>query len=245
MTNAYAGQSGVPGVDFYSPGPSPGARYRQDGGIGTKASLDYVRQKFVDAGGAAAGIYDYDVFGLKAGDYLNYTRTFPTNYYEVYLRESVVNITQSIAGLELVTSDRSLPNQTTQALGQFQAPGSDFVLRNVPLAVAGTTNRIALLLGGVQTLRLRQLSALPGDAGAALNYLVFVPVTNGVVLESAAAYAPELAAALDAATSTIQVTRPTAATRFYRLRALSRLRITSFEFSPADTVTLTFAPVGN
>jgi hypothetical protein len=236
-------------VDFYSPGPSPGARYRQDGGIGTKASLDYVRQKFVDAGGAAAGIYDYDVFGLKAGDYLNYTRTFPTNYYEVYLRESVVNITQSIAGLELVTSDRSLPNQTTQALGQFQAPGSDFVLRNVPLAVAGTTNRIALLLGGVQTLRLRQLSALPGDAGAALNYLVFVPVTNGVVLESAAAvngpYAPELAAALDAATSTIQVTRPTAATRFYRLRALSRLRITSFEFSPADTVTLTFAPVGN
>lgn len=249
VTNAYAGQSGVPGVDFYSPGPSPGARYRQDGGIGTKASLDYVRQKFVDAGGAAAGIYDYDVFGLKAGDYLNYTRTFPTNYYEVYLRESVVNITQSIAGLELVTSDRSLPNQTTQALGQFQAPGSDFVLRNVPLAVAGTTNRIALLLGGVQTLRLRQLSALPGDAGAALNYLVFVPVTNGVVLESAAAvngpYAPELAAALDAATSTIQVTRPTAATRFYRLRAQSRLRITSFEFSPADTVTLTFAPVGN
>ncbi len=249
VTNAYAGQSGVPGVDFYSPGPSPGGRYRHDGGIGTKVSLDYVRQKFVDAGGAAAGIYDYHVFGLKAGDYLNYTRTFPTNYYEVYLRESAVNATQSTAGLELVTSDRSLPDQATTALGQFQARGSDFVLRNVPLVLPGTTKPITLVLGGVQTLRLRQLSALPADAVAALNYLVFVPVTNGPVLESAPTvggpYAPEPAVALNAAISTIQVARPTAATRFYRLRAASLLRITSCELSSADTFTLTFAPVGN
>jgi len=249
VTNAYAGQSGVPGVDFYSPGPSPGARYRHDGGIGTKVSLDYVRPKFVDAGGAAAEIYDYDVFGLKAGDYLNYTRTFPTNYYGVYLRESAVNVTQSTAGLELVTSDRSLPDQATVALGQFQTPGSDFVLRNVPLVLPGTTKPITLVLGGVQTLRLRQLSALPADAVAALNYLVFVPVANGPVLESAPAvggpYAPEPAVALDAATSTIQVARPTAATRFYRLRAASLLRITSCELSSADTVMLSFAPVGN
>ena len=117
--DSYRGQAGVPGVDFlYQTHASSGV---YPAGVGLKRSLDYLRPQFLQAGGPTAGFEDYDVFGLNAGDYLNYSRFFPrgSNYYTAFLRESIVNMQQSTVALELVTSDPSTTNQTTQPLGYF------------------------------------------------------------------------------------------------------------------------------
>lgn len=174
----YTGQAGTKGIDYddtrtnFSDVP-----YRLSDNVRMQRSLDFARAQYVNAGGAAAGIYDYDVGDVAAGEWLNYTRTFPAGTYEIYLREALRNGTQIETILEEVTSDRTLENQTTRVLGSFITPSSGFQFKNVPLTDA-VGNKITVNLSGVTTLRLRQVSPNPADGAIYQNYLLFLPVTS-------------------------------------------------------------------
>ena len=124
-------------------------------------SRDYERAKYSDAGGAAAGVYDYDVGDIAAGEWMNYTRNFPIGSYEVYLRESVANMATGESVLELVTGDRTQPNQTVSLRGSFLGQSTGFQYRNFALTDGTGQNKIVLPLGGVTTLRLRPCDAEP------------------------------------------------------------------------------------
>src|SRR5437016_5654617 len=120
--NAYSLQTGVQGVDFNDTRTTPRLQdtlYRPDDPVRMQHTVDQPRQKYTDAGGAAANIFDYDVGDIASGEFLQYTRTFPAGTYEVYLRQSYVNLAQGEAILERVTGDRTQPDPARQTLGSF------------------------------------------------------------------------------------------------------------------------------
>jgi hypothetical protein len=126
----------------------------------------------------SANVGEYFVNGINAGEWLNYTRTFPNGNYNVYLRAS----SQKAQAVELdeVTAGSSTSNQTTAVRGQFLVPstGSSSRFRYVPLT-DGAGNIQTLSLAGIRTLRLTALEASQKnvlDVGdLQLNYMLFVP----------------------------------------------------------------------
>ncbi|MFN0129581.1 MAG: hypothetical protein ACKV19_23185 [Verrucomicrobiales bacterium] len=179
--NAYGGQFGFSEVDYFETRGAPNGTntmYRFSDPIRMQRSFDLTRLKYTNAGGAAAGIYDYEVGDFAAGEWMNYTRTFPSGSYQVFLRQSQVNHPTSECVLERVTSDPSETNQTTTALGSFLGVPSGFLSRNIPLTDGSGENLIVLRLDGPTTLRMRQVTTTPADASRAQNYLAFVRVSD-------------------------------------------------------------------
>ncbi len=178
--NSYGNMMGYEGVDFHDTRTAPsGANspWRNFDPVRMSRSLDYVRAKYTAAGGAEAGVYDYVVGDIAADEWLNYTRTFPPGNYEVYLRQSVVNMDLAESVLEEVLGDRTQPDQTTRVLGSFLGPKSGFKFRNTPLTDGAGLNKVILRLNGVTTLRLRQVT--PDGVGSRYqNYLAFIPVAD-------------------------------------------------------------------
>ena len=112
---AYNDQQGYEGIDFHDTRGAPAGQdtpYRTADPVRMRHSLDIVRQKYADAGGAAQGIHDYDVLDIEADEWLQYTRNFTPGSYEVYLRQSVVNMAAAESVLELVTGNTSQPTAT-------------------------------------------------------------------------------------------------------------------------------------
>jgi hypothetical protein len=208
--NAYSQQSGVQGIDFSDTRATPNGAdtlYRPSDPVRMQHSLDLVRQKFTDAGGVAANVFDYDVGDVASAEFMNYTRTFAAGTYEVYLRQSYVNLAQGSAALERVTGDRTQPNPATQALGSFLGVQSGFLYRNIPLTDGLGQNRIKVRLSGVETLRLRQVTAEPSDGSIFQNYLVFVPVPDaGVQRATVTSVSPAQGATVGTVTPSISVT---------------------------------------
>jgi hypothetical protein len=176
---SYNNQAGIPDVDFHDTRTSPNGqdtRYRTSDPVRMRHTLDIARQKYIDAGGAAQNVYDYDVVDIAAGEWLNYTRFVPSGSYHVYLRQSIVNLAQSESVLERVTNDPSLPLQETVPLGSFLGRLSGFQFRNVPLTDA-LGNLVIVRLADIMTFRLSQTSQ-PGDGLIAQNYLIFVSTAD-------------------------------------------------------------------
>ena len=230
VAGAYRGQVGVAGVDFVDPAAADsGSTYRPADPVGIVRSLDYPRPLFVAAGGEDLGFYDYAVKLSAAGESFNYTRTFDEGFYEVFLRQSVVNQSQTVAALERVDGDPGRSAPRTTLLGWFLGHETGFLFRNVPLTdEVGRT--IVIPLGGVETLRLRQVSVLGAAAVSFVNYMV-LPVVSArtPVLESAAVvnglYAAEAGAVVDTNATTVTVAVPANSPRFYRLRAEEPVRV--------------------
>jgi hypothetical protein len=121
-----------------------------------------------------------DIGWTSAGEWMNYTRVFPTNDYKVFARMAHGDSTQQRGGeLSRVTSDPSQCDQTTESLGTFSAPwtgGWD------TWPDAGTTqdalipmkdangNPAVVKIGGLQTLRFTFAEGA-GD----IDYLAFIP----------------------------------------------------------------------
>jgi len=197
VENAYGGHQGLEGIDFHDTRATPDAGdpedyvYRPLDPVVTLHSVDLVRKKFSDAGGVAASVFDYDVSEVRAGEWLNYTRTFAPGSYHVYLRQSVVNMTTTEAILEKVAGDVSGTNQTAQVLGSFLGEKTGYVYRNFPLTDGLGLNRIVVKLFGQETLRLRQVTPDGDPMFIGQNYLVLVPAQDpGVQRASVASLAP-------------------------------------------------------
>ncbi|MCX8108737.1 MAG: hypothetical protein N3G20_08035, partial [Verrucomicrobiae bacterium] len=141
-------------------------------------SLDYLRPRYIAAGGSDYGVYDYVVGNIAAGEWMQYTRTFPTGNYEVYLRQGLANMATGESVLEEVLGDPTKPNAETRVLGSFLGLRTGFQFGNFPLTDGAGLNKIILKLSGTKTFRLRQITPDPSDGARYLNYLIFVPTTG-------------------------------------------------------------------
>ncbi len=116
---------------------------------------------------------NYKIGWTDTGDWQNYTRNFPTNNYEVWAGLSHGNRGSNDirATVQQVYGSTSVSNQTVQAIGSFNAPGTGGWGSNtqVPLNDAAG-NRVVVHLAGIQTLRVTLDS---GD----FDYLTLAPTT--------------------------------------------------------------------
>ena len=83
QVDAYAGLDGVPGVDGNDVSSGGGAAYRPDDTAdqGNEVNGDVKRAQYV-----ALGTNDYDIGWTAAGQWANYTRTYPAGVYNVMFR---------------------------------------------------------------------------------------------------------------------------------------------------------------
>jgi hypothetical protein len=134
--------------------------------VGLAAAADGARQYFADAGAT-----DFQVNQFLAGDWMNYTRSFDNQTYNVYLRASATAAAQQVRLHKVTNAD--LPDQTAFPLGTFSAVSNAYSY--VPLTDA-FGNAIRLNFSGLTALRLTALySASPS---LQLNFLLFAPTTT-------------------------------------------------------------------
>ncbi len=208
----YANQAGVQDVDFNDTRMTPrsqDAPWRSFDAVRMARSVDGERPRFAAAGGAAAGVFDYVVGDIAAGEWLNYTRQFAPATYEIYLRQSIVNMPSGESVLELVTSAPTQPDQSTRVLGSFLGTRTGFVFHNFPLTDGTGTKKTTVRLNGETTLRLRQITPDDSNSGSARyqNYLIFVPVADaGVQRATVTSSAPAANSTAETATPVVQVT---------------------------------------
>jgi hypothetical protein len=188
---------------------------------------DNLRQKY-----GLSNLVEYVVVRAHAGDWQNYTRVFPggvSNYFAFLRVGSFGSITNS---LSQVTSDPSLPGQTTTVLGTFNIPNqirkSNF--RYIPLLDASGAAAI-VKLAATMTLRVTKMgdpTVQSDDRLEACNYLLMVPAQVAVQSSSVVTggFADDATAIVDGGTRTITLP-PSGPTRFYRLRAILPVKIAS------------------
>jgi hypothetical protein len=116
---AYAGRSAVDGIDYHSVNSGQGNHaYRPNPpGLETEGCTDRPRLVY------SPGLQDYDVGFNSGGNWGNYTRTFPSGTYNIYLRAADgIGASGDSASLSVVTSGQSTTNQSTTRLGTFSIP---------------------------------------------------------------------------------------------------------------------------
>ena len=201
--SGYFGLQGVEGIDYHatqSVDAHSRSQYRdtdvtvsnvcpvtvqgtKNGGFDTPRSY---RSNLVANGGSPTGLYvpDYIISDIRPGEWLNYTRTFPSGNYNVYVRASSQG--RQDVRLDEVTAGSTTPSQTTVLRGQFLVPNTGGLtrFRYVPLTDAAG-NLQTLALSGQKTLRLTMNQARPGVTSTddaigdlQLNWILFVPVST-------------------------------------------------------------------
>ncbi len=119
QVDAYAGAYSTEGVDFSCINNVHGFAYR--GGPGERIRPEHGkpgRSTAVVAGGAQ----DYDIGFTSGGNWGNYTRTFPTGVYNIFVRYSRGdggNVADA-GSVSLVTSPVNVSGQTTTKLGNLR-----------------------------------------------------------------------------------------------------------------------------
>jgi len=172
IVDSYFGRDAVNGVDFFSP-PFVPSNFRtcSDTGIRNSPGDEYERP-WIEAMGINENINDK----LTNSVWLNYTHEWTPGNYLVYLRVGTA-FTYCTVDLHKVTSDYSLPDQTTSKLGTFiltNAPPRREILKDyLPTEASG--NKLMLALSGKETLRLTVNAVGAGDDSVYLNRMVFVP----------------------------------------------------------------------
>lgn len=130
--------------------------YREDV-VGSEFTTDYLRPKFIAAQAQFnhPSICEYDLAWFNTGYWVNYTRDYPTNNYNVWARLAGGAGAFKGTTLGLVTSGVGTSNQTTQVLGSFadSNPGGWQVWHWIPL-LDTNGSMVNIQLGGQATLRL-------------------------------------------------------------------------------------------
>lgn len=164
----YLGFAGTPLVDYFDTTDTSFGTYRDADAVDTQVGTDTVRAKYI-----AAGASDYHVGLVAAGEWLNYTRTFPAGNYGVYLRISATSAQQLL--LDRVTGDRTQANQTTEPLGTVPVtPTGRLNVYAYSRLSDASGNPLTVNLSGVQTLR---LTAPNANTDVQANFIFFAPAT--------------------------------------------------------------------
>ena len=163
----YLDQLATEGIDTHQISTTTGAAPFRIGDIaGTEVTGDLKRQKFLET-----GMDDYNVGWNVAGEWLNYTHTFPVRTWQVYARMALSTLAPMRAQLDWVTSGSTTATQATVPAGQFSAPGTGVgqTYTYVPLTDA-LGNKVLIRTTGKQTLRFTPLTD-----SFNFNYLTLVP----------------------------------------------------------------------
>ena len=226
---AASGTEAIDGVDLTTPGPgnTPDAGeteiYRPNADAGTEVTTDFLRNKFYVTNGVTVTIFsDFDVGWWNPGTWLNYTRIFPTNTYNVWGRLASGGAYSGLT-LSLVTSGVGTTNQTTTLLGSFSDPNANGFQSWHWIPLLDTNGQMVVVsLGGVETLQ-----AQSGAVGANANYYMFVPVV----------VAPQAVhLSVSSAGSTISIQFPTQSGLSYTVLYSSSLAVPRSSWSTLTTI---------
>jgi len=149
---------------------------------------DFARDEFVDTFVSSdpllrpqyvtAGMLEYDVRSITNNEWLNYTRSYPTGFFNIYIRAASAG--PMTVQADLVGGDTTTSNQTLTKLGRFVriagTSGYEMVALtddsgNTPLTVQFTNSNPALS-NVVKTIRMTALSG-----GHTINFYMLVPTT--------------------------------------------------------------------
>jgi hypothetical protein len=217
------------------------AMYRFVDLVGSQIATDYLRPKFLIAQTNTGDtlICPYNIGFLYASNWLNYTRTFPTNTYNIWIRAAAGTGPFRNAKLSRVTSGATTPNQTLSDLGTFTDlnPVGWQSYHTVPLLDANG-NKVVVPLGGVETLRFTApTNASP--ASGALNVVYFM-------LTPAPAVAAPFTISAKSVGGVVQISIPTQNGFSYQLYSAGSLPATSWTpvgaSIPGDGTTHTVNP---
>jgi hypothetical protein len=128
------------------------------------------------------GAQDFQLDNFGIGDWANYSDTYPTGAFNVYIRTAGLGGTPFSMNLDQVISGTGTSNQVTKPLGQFSAVGINQQTYSwVPLTDGGLVAPVIVKLGGVSTLRITTPTGLCYP-----NYFMLVPA-SGITLSAATA----------------------------------------------------------
>jgi hypothetical protein len=168
------------GVDINWPDGQPAANdyYRADG-VGSQPASDYVRPKFL---AAQAEFSDPNIGPMNIGWYdqynwLNYTRHFPTNSYNIWARLAGGAGAYSGTQLSQVTSGFGTSMQTSNVLGTFSDPNATGWQAWHWIPLLDTNGAMVVVpLGGKATLTLTSGNNLNAE------FLMLVPATQQLMI---------------------------------------------------------------
>jgi hypothetical protein len=171
LGGAYDGLAATHEVDYFSfsaevidNGVPPGSVYR----MGESPNVPLNESN----GDRQRGEFELTVnyrIGWAGNFWLNYTRKIPEDDYHVFVALSGVGFTMT-GELDLVTSDPSVPEQTTERLGTFRAPSSGGWGANSLVAMKDADGqRATVRLGGAEPVTLR------AHINTDFDYLMLVP----------------------------------------------------------------------
>jgi Carbohydrate binding module (family 6) len=172
QTNAYSGLNGIgtpdPAIDYYRAGGGGGNAYGGRYGLSTENASDVPRVTHV-------GLDDFDIGNAYGGNWANYTRTFPSGIYNIYVRVASGNgnTTTDAGKISLVTNPTVDINsgQTATVLGTFNAPPTGGWQKYTWVPVKNGNGDLVRFTGGaVKTLRYTV-----DNGGHNPNYFMLMP----------------------------------------------------------------------
>jgi hypothetical protein len=168
QAGSYFGVTGTQDIDENDINHGGASVYRLNDFMATGLAGDTPRQNFLNAQVTDTNIADYAIGYFAAGEWVNYTRSFPSGKYNIYARLANGNTGTSTIYLDKVTGGQGTSTQTTTPLGTFQYTGISWTTyQYVPLTDT-YGNLVAVDLNGVTTLR-----ATAG--GGNMNFFLIVP----------------------------------------------------------------------
>jgi hypothetical protein len=165
---SYFGQRGVQGVDENETGTDPANQYRSGDAMNAGICGDVPRQKFLNAKATDPNVQDWNVGYFDSGEWVNYTRNFPSGTYNLYARVANGNAGTATVYLDQVTSGQGTSVQGTLALGSFLFPAQGWNTYSYAPLLDRYGNYAELTLNGVATLRARA-------GGANMNFFMLAP----------------------------------------------------------------------
>jgi len=166
--DAYSNLMAVVGIDTYDTNFNTGGQiaYRTNG-LNTEVASDKPRSSY------AGGLADYDVGANSSGNWGDYTRTFPSGVYNIFIRGSSPAGQSDAASVSLVTNATSI-SQTATVLGTVTLPATGAYQTYTWAPFKDSSGNLMQIVGGSQeTLR---VTVDGGNFNA--NYYMLMPANT-------------------------------------------------------------------
>lgn len=164
--DAYAGLSGDPSIDYNDINHVGLSPYRPYDTMFSTNAYDLPRPAYDNTGNT-----DYKLGQFAAGEWVNWTRTFPAGVYNVYVRAANNSGVTRMPTLSVVTNGWGTVSQLTRTLGTFTVPntGGWYTFTYVPLK-DNNNNLVKVDFGG-KTNTLQWTS----DGSCDVNFFLIYP----------------------------------------------------------------------
>ncbi|HVU27577.1 MAG TPA: hypothetical protein VHG71_07555 [Verrucomicrobiae bacterium] len=172
--DAYSNLTAVVGIDTYNTNFNTAGQiaYRTNG-LNTEVAGDTPRASY-------DGLPDFDVGANAAGNWGNYTRTFPAGVYNIYIRGASPDDQPDAASLSIVTNATSA-DQTTALLGTFSIPATGDYQKYTWAPLKDSDGNLAQLPFNGSSSETLRVTVDGGNYNA--NYYMLMPANTTLPLE--------------------------------------------------------------